>query len=135
AAFVSLPADHVIADPRRFRATVADAFTWANRERCPVTIGIVPTCPETGYGYIRLGAPIARGARWVAAFVEKPSLARARKFVASREYLWNSGMFVWRVDTLLALLGEHLPDVLATLTPVLRCAPGRRRGALARAYR
>src|SRR6185369_10035835 len=82
ATFVSLPADHVIADPRRFRATVTDAFAWAERERCPVTIGIVPTGPETGYGYIRLGARIAHGARWAAGFVEKPSLARARRFVA-----------------------------------------------------
>ncbi len=134
ATFVSLPADHAIADPRGFRSTVDEAFAWAERERCPVTIGIVPTGPETGYGYIRVGARLARGARWVRAFVEKPSLARARRFVASREYLWNSGMFVWRVDTLLALLEEHLPDVLATLGPALRCARGKRRAALARAY-
>jgi mannose-1-phosphate guanylyltransferase len=135
ATFVSLPADHAIADPRRFRATVAAAFGWAAHERCPVTIGIVPTVAETGYGYIRLGRPLARGARRVSAFVEKPSLARARRFVRSRRYLWNSGMFVWRVDTLIALLDEHLPDLLATLRPAMRHRGRARAAALARAYR
>lgn len=135
AAFVSLPADHVIADPKRFRTTIAEAFTWAEREHCPVTVGIVPTAPETGYGYIRLGAPLGGHARWVRAFVEKPPLARARRFVASGQYLWNSGMFVWRADTLLALLEQHLPDLLASLRPCMARKGARRGPALARAYR
>jgi mannose-1-phosphate guanylyltransferase len=133
ATFASLPADHTIADVRRFRTTLAEGYRLANRERCPVTIGIRPSGPETGYGYIRVGAPLTRDARWVRAFVEKPVLAAARRFVRSGEYLWNSGMFVWRADTVLALLDRHLPSLTATLRPA---TVGRGRGAaLARAYR
>jgi mannose-1-phosphate guanylyltransferase len=135
ATFVSLPADHAIADPRRFRATLAEAFGWAARARAPVTIGIVPTGPETGYGYIRLGAPLGRHARRVRAFVEKPPLAQARRFVAARAYLWNSGMFVWRVDVALALLEKYLPALTAALRPAMRHTGRRRAAAIARAYR
>jgi mannose-1-phosphate guanylyltransferase len=135
ATFVSLPADHAIADPGRFRATLRTAFGWAAREHAPVTVGIVPTGPETGYGYIRLGAPLGRDARRVRAFVEKPPLAQARRFVASREYLWNSGMFVWRGDVVQALLEEHLPTLMAALRPAMRHTGRRRAAAIARAYR
>src|SRR5437764_394748 len=58
ATFVSLPADHTIGDPARFRATLTDAFGWAKRSGASVTLGIVPTAPETGYGYIRVGEPL-----------------------------------------------------------------------------
>jgi mannose-1-phosphate guanylyltransferase len=135
ATFASLPADHAIADVPRFRATLADAFRLASAERCPVTIGIRPAGPETGYGYIRVGAPIARGAWWASAFVEKPGLAAARRFVRSRRYLWNSGMFVWRADTVLALLDTHLPSVTAALRPAVAGRGRRRDAALAKAYR
>ena len=135
ATFVSLPADHAIADPRRFHATLVEAFSRAAEARAPVTIGVVPTAPETGYGYIRVGEKLGSRTRRVRAFVEKPPLARARRFVASGEYLWNSGMFVWRVDVLLALFDRHLPSLLAALRPAMRHAAGRRAAAIARAYR
>jgi len=135
ATLVSLPADHAIGDPARFRATLTEAFALAARRRASVTLGIVPTGPETGYGYIHVGAPLGGGAFRVRAFVEKPPLAAARRFVSSGEYLWNSGMFAWRVDVLLALFDEHLPAVGAALRPAM-CHAGRRRtAAIARAYR
>jgi len=135
ATLVSLAADHVIRDPARFRATLAEAFAWAARSGASVTFGIVPTVPETGYGYIRVGEPLGGRAYRVRAFVEKPPLADARRFVASGEYLWNSGMFAWRVDALLALMDEHLPALGAALRPAM-CHAGRRRtAAIARAYR
>jgi mannose-1-phosphate guanylyltransferase/mannose-6-phosphate isomerase len=87
-----LPADHVIGDLGAFRAAVETALLAGQRGRF-VTFGIVPTRPETGYGYIRKG--LASGpALEVAAFVEKPDAAKAAQFVASGDYLWNSGMFL-----------------------------------------
>jgi mannose-1-phosphate guanylyltransferase len=134
ATFVCVPADHTIADPRAFHATLLEAFAWAHRESCAVTIGIRPLTPETGYGYVRLGPRLGGRARWVRAFVEKPSRARAARFVASGEYLWNSGMFVWRADTVLALLDRHLPQMMATLRAVAATPRRRLQAALARAY-
>ncbi len=135
ATFVSLPADHAIANPRAFRATLTEAFGRAVRARAPVTIGIVPTGPETGYGYVRMGETLGGRTHRVRVFIEKPPLAQARRFVATGEYLWNSGMFVWRVDVVLALLEEHLPSLLAALRPAMRRAGRDRAAAIARAYR
>jgi len=134
ASFVCLPADHAIADPRRFRAAVAAGFGWAEREGCSVTIGIKPTEPATGFGYIRLGRRAGRGAYWADAFVEKPSPARARRFVATRKYLWNSGIFVWRVDTLLELFARHLPAPVTALRAAMRHGGRKRSAAIGRAY-
>ena len=134
ATFVCVPADHAIADPRAFRATLIEAFARAHQERCAVTIGIRPTAPETGYGYIRLGRRLSGRATWVRAFVEKPSRARAQRFVASGEYVWNSGMFVWRADTVLGLLDRHLPQMMVALRAVAARPRRGRQAALARAY-
>jgi mannose-1-phosphate guanylyltransferase/mannose-6-phosphate isomerase len=89
-----LPADHVIGDLPRFRETMDQAFTLA--QRYVVTIGVVPSYPETGYGYIRKGARLAGDglAFSVDRFAEKPDLDTAARFVASGEYVWNAGMFV-----------------------------------------
>jgi mannose-1-phosphate guanylyltransferase len=130
AAFVTLPADHAIADVRGFRRALATAFRWAEREPAAVAIGIAPTAPETGYGYVRKGGALAAGVHRVRAFVEKPTAARARRFVADGKHLWNSGMFVWTVDTVLALFDAHLPAVTRALRRV-----GRGAAALARAYK
>ena len=134
ATFACLPADHSIADPAAFRATLAEAFAWAHREPCAVTIGIRPTRAETGYGYLRIGRRLGGRARRVSAFVEKPPLTRARRYVTSGRYLWNSGMFVWRTSTLLGLLDRHLPKVTAALRPVFRARGRARTSALVKAY-
>jgi mannose-1-phosphate guanylyltransferase len=132
--FVSVPADHAIADAREFRATLLEALGWAAAEPVAVTIGIRPTAPETGYGYIRLGPRVGGRTARVRAFVEKPSSARARRFVSSREYLWNSGMFAWRTATILELLDRLLPEVTGPLRAALDKPPRMRPAALARAY-
>ena len=134
ATFASIPADHAIADVAGFRATLREALAWANAESCAVTIGIRPRAPESGYGYIRVGSRLGRRVHAVEAFVEKPTRARASRFVASGRYRWNSGMFVWRVDTALDLLSRHLPDVTAAITRAVERPPPRRRAALTRAY-
>jgi mannose-1-phosphate guanylyltransferase len=135
ATFVSVPADHAIAEPAAFRATVLEALAWAAAEPVAVTIGIRPTAPETGYGYIALGSRIGGRTARVRAFIEKPTAVRARRFVAAGRYLWNSGMFAWRTTTILALLDRHLPAVTGPLRAALAKPARRRPAALALAYR
>jgi mannose-1-phosphate guanylyltransferase len=134
AIFVSVPADHAIADVAEFRATLLEAMAWAAAESVAVTIGIRPTAPETGYGYIRIGAKVAGRTARVRACVEQPAAARARRFVAGRDHLWNSGMFAWRTTTILDLLDRLLPAVTGPLRRALAKPTRGRAAALARAY-
>ena len=108
-----VPADHHIADNASFLKTLAKALE-ATAEGNLVTVGIRPTRPETGYGYIELGeeAPAALGgAHWARRFVEKPSRDRAAQLFASGQYLWNSGMFFFRADAILKAIRTHLPGL------------------------
>src|SRR6185369_13172081 len=135
ATFVSLPADHMIADVAAFRAALLEALAWAAAEPVAVAVGIRPTSPETGYGYVELGPRLAGRTARVRKFVEKPTAARARAFVAGGRHLWNGWMFAWRTTTILGLLDRHLPAVTRALRRALG-APARRRSAtLARTYR
>jgi mannose-1-phosphate guanylyltransferase len=114
-----LPADHYIARPPRYRRIVRAALRVAARPGALVVLGIPPTRPETGYGYVERAA---RGERLsgepvypVLRFTEKPPIERARRYVASGRYLWNAGMFFWRVSTFLAALERYLPKTHAAL--------------------
>ena len=110
-----LPADHVIRDRKSFDQVVKEAAVLAGAGYL-VTFGIVPTAAETGYGYIKLGAAVARGggtAREIAAFVEKPDRATAQTYMDSGEYLWNSGMFMMSASVWLKAIGQFQPDILA----------------------
>ncbi len=108
-----LAADHVIADTAALHENLVIAANAARTGRI-VTFGMRPTTPETGYGYIAIGAPLpdAPGAHAVAEFVEKPDAARAAKLSTDGRHLWNSGMFVFTARTLLEELETHAPDVL-----------------------
>ena len=107
-----LPADHVIADSEGFRAAVAKAALHAEAGWL-ITFGIVPSGPETGYGYIKAGAPLDdAGVCAVERFVEKPDLATAQTYVDSKTYSWNSGMFLFRASALLAELERFAPAIL-----------------------
>jgi mannose-1-phosphate guanylyltransferase / mannose-6-phosphate isomerase len=111
-----LPADHVIRDVAAFQAAVKVAIRAAEAGAL-VTFGVVPNLPETGYGYIRRGVALegnAEGVHRISAFVEKPDAARAAQFLASGEYLWNSGMFLFRASRYLEELGKYAPDILAS---------------------
>jgi len=105
-----LPSDHVVADAAAFRAAVSQAVPAADAGRL-VTFGIVPTAAETGYGYIKASA--GEGVRAVERFVEKPDAATAAQYVASGDYFWNSGMFLFRASRYLAELERHAPAMLA----------------------
>jgi mannose-1-phosphate guanylyltransferase/mannose-6-phosphate isomerase len=117
---IVLPSDHLIGDIARFHAALAAAIDAARAGRL-VTFGVLPDSPHTGYGYIRraartAGAVSAPGAvDPVAEFVEKPSLERAKEFLASGEYLWNSGIFVFRADRYLDELRAQRPEILAAV--------------------
>ena len=116
---VILPADHVIRKPGAFRAALKTGCRWAAAEGRSVVLGIQPARAETGYGYIRLGSSVNNAGREkifrVEAFTEKPGLAAARRYVASRRYLWNAGMFIWRASTVLANLRKFQPAMAAGL--------------------
>ena len=114
-----LPADHVIRKPGAFRTALKAGCRWAAEEGRSVVLGIQPTRPETGYGYIRLGGIEKKAGREkifrVDGFTEKPEHATARRYVASGRYLWNAGMFAWRASTLLANLRRFQPAMAAGL--------------------
>lgn len=103
-----LPSDHHVAEPARFRATLARALDAA--ATAPLaTVGIRPTRPDTGFGYIEMGHALAGGASLVERFVEKPNHARAVEFLASGRFLWNSGMFFFRAREMDASIRAYLP--------------------------
>jgi len=108
-----LPADHFIADEEAFTTALTDAAALAESTGGLVTLGIVPTRPETGYGYIRRGteydAGLGRCAYNVSAFVEKPDLQTARDYLTSGEYYWNGGIFVATPERILREMETHLP--------------------------
>jgi mannose-1-phosphate guanylyltransferase/mannose-6-phosphate isomerase len=112
------PSDHVIADTGAFKRAVAAARKAAAAGSL-VCLGISPDRPATGFGYLKLGAPGRAGvASPVLAFVEKPDAARARRFLRSGRYLWNGGMFVWRIDRFLGELARVAPDVQKAISAV-----------------
>ncbi|MCP3868161.1 MAG: mannose-1-phosphate guanylyltransferase/mannose-6-phosphate isomerase [Gammaproteobacteria bacterium] len=107
-----MPADHLVKDEGGFRKVVAQGAELADRGKV-VTFGIVPTGPETGYGYIRKGGALSPGldAFLLDAFVEKPDLERAEGYVASGDYLWNSGIFMMKASVWLKLLAHFRGDI------------------------
>jgi len=123
ALFAVLPADHFIAQPERYRTIVRAALELAREPGRLVVLGIPPTRPETGFGYIeRNDEPISEDppAYQVLRFTEKPALEVAKRYVASGRYQWNAGMFFWRVSTFLDALKEFLPQtyvLIETLAP------------------
>jgi mannose-1-phosphate guanylyltransferase len=121
AVMVILTADHYIVDTAQFRAVLAAAEQVAG-DGTIVTLGIKPTYPATGFGYIQLGAAqeIVDGFRVYhsGGFIEKPDLRTAVRFLEDGRYAWNSGMFIWRADRLLTEFQAQLPDAYAALTRI-----------------
>ncbi len=114
-----LPSDHFITDEPGFRAVLEKALASA-ASGVVTTVGIVPTRPETGYGYLELGESMGGGVSRVARFVEKPDRARAERFLAGKKHLWNAGMFFFRVKDMLALVEQHLPDMAKGVEEIVR---------------
>lgn len=122
ATMVVLPADHLISNVKQFHEVLKVAEVEAQKPNTLVTIGIQPTHPETGYGYIQFEA--GEGyvgeikAYAVKNFAEKPDLETAKSFLASGDFLWNSGMFIWRADTILAEMQKYMPDLVEAFAEI-----------------
>jgi mannose-1-phosphate guanylyltransferase/mannose-6-phosphate isomerase len=133
-----LPADHRIPDAAAFAKAMRRAARAARGAGALVTLGVEPTRPDTGYGYIQVGAPaggsypgLCRARR----FVEKPDLARARRYLRKGGYLWNAGIFLFSASAILEEIERCAPELHRALAPLRRSGRPRRRDALREAYR
>ncbi|MFU0826448.1 MAG: Mannose-1-phosphate guanylyltransferase (GDP) mannose-6-phosphate isomerase, type 2 [Lachnoclostridium sp.] len=116
AIMIVLPSDHLIRYNSMFINTLKDACEIASMNSNLVTIGITPDYPETGYGYIKFNPNNCVGRSYeVERFVEKPSLEVAKEYLSTDEYLWNSGMFVWKVSTIMNKLEQFMSDTYTGL--------------------
>lgn len=114
-----LPSDHLIKYNSMFVSTLKEACRIAEENTNLVTIGITPDYPETGYGYIKFNPEVSKGQSFeVDRFVEKPSLEVAKEYLATEEYLWNSGMFVWKTSTILKNIELFMKDIYEGLVRI-----------------
>ena len=125
ALMIVLPADHWIENVREFQSRIRTACEVAESKRGLVTLGIMPNRPETGYGYIQwrdrregIEEFYDQGVRSVRTFAEKPDLKTAQRFLDSGDFLWNSGMFIWRADVILNEFNTHIPDLYEQITTI-----------------
>lgn len=128
-----LPADHHIADEDEYARVLEAALETASRGDI-VTVGIRPSRPETGYGYIEMGEALTEHAHRARRFVEKPNRQRAEQFFAAGNFLWNSGMFFFRARTMLDAIRTHLPALGETLDRLLAVGPEEEPALLRAAY-
>jgi mannose-1-phosphate guanylyltransferase len=115
AIMVVLPSDHHISNETEFRKIISDAGEIARQYDSLVTIGIHPTYPSTGYGYIQVNSPLTTNEKFTAyhvkTFAEKPDQQTAERFISSGDFLWNSGMFIWKVSAILREIETELPEL------------------------
>ncbi len=112
AIIVNLPSDHLINDVTSFQKTILKAVEFAKKSDGLVTIGIKPTRPETGYGYIQIDERYVDNSVFpVLTYAEKPNIETARRFIIAGDFLWNSGIFIWRVDVIFNELKKHMSDL------------------------
>lgn len=111
ASMIVTPSDHLITDERGFEDCVTRGFVFVETRDALLTLGISPTRPETGYGYIQVGDNVAPDINKVKTFTEKPSLDLAKVFLESGEFLWNAGIFMWKASTIIDALHQFDSDV------------------------
>lgn len=111
ASIIVTPSDHLITRERDFHQSIEKAFQFVEHNDALLTLGITPSRPETGYGYIQVGAEVEPGINKVKTFTEKPNRELAEVFIQTGEFFWNSGIFLWKVPTILEALQQHAPDV------------------------
>ncbi len=111
ASIIVTPSDHLITNEPVFDQCVNRGFEFIENNDALLTLGIKPTRPETGYGYIQIGREVEPGLLKVKTFTEKPDLELAKVFVESGEFFWNAGIFMWRVGAIKAALHRYLPDL------------------------
>lgn len=114
ASMIVTPSDHLITREQLFNESVVRGFEFVEQHDALLTLGIHPTRPETGYGYIQIGSEIAPDILKVKTFTEKPNLELARVFLDSGEFFWNSGIFLWRASSIIEALHTYVPDLART---------------------
>ena len=116
---IILPADHLVSNVAKFRKTIKVGVNYAKKNDSLITLGIPPTYPETGYGYIQVDENISskkqKEVYKVKTFAEKPNFETAERFIKSGDFFWNSGIFIWSVKSILREIDEHLPELGADL--------------------
>ncbi len=113
--FVIAPSDHIVLKEQAFLEKIQAALHFSATHDALLTLGIQPSRPDTGYGYIQFGEEAETGIRKVLRFAEKPSLAIAEAYIESGEYLWNAGIFIWRAETILKAYKALAPEIYAIL--------------------
>ena len=111
ASMIVTPADHLITRETEFHKSINRAFEFVESGDSLLTLGISPDRPETGYGYIQMGTPVSDDFYKVKTFTEKPNLELAKVFLGTGEFLWNSGIFIWKTETLIEALRTYSPDI------------------------
>lgn len=136
ASMVVLPSDHLIRAEENFRNILQKGYEFLkDHEKSIVTIGIAPTRPETGYGYIECGAEVEKDILKVTRFVEKPDFETAVEYLMKKNYLWNSGMFLWTVDNILDLVNRYLKNTYDILSEVAVAAEEEYENLLKKKYK
>ncbi len=111
ASMIVTPSDHLITKQQAFQECVTKGFEFVENNSALLTLGIEPTRPETGYGYIQVGPSVDETISQVKTFTEKPDIELAKVFLASGEFFWNSGIFLWKASTIINALRTHAPDI------------------------
>lgn len=118
--FIVAPSDHIIMKEDAFLEKIQEALKWADKGYI-LTLGIEPSRPDTGYGYIRYQELEGQGAHPVERFTEKPGLEQAKAFLADGSYLWNAGIFIWKTARIMEALKEHAPAIYKPLSSDMSC--------------
>lgn len=116
---VVTPADAVVMNPEEFRRVIANALTFTDKNNAIVTIGIKPSRPETGYGYVEVLPTVEGEICGVKAFKEKPDYDTAEKYLKAGNYLWNAGIFVWNIDTITESIIKYKPNIAAQMDEIV----------------
>lgn len=111
ASIIVTPSDHLITREKSFEQSILKGFEFVENREALLTLGIKPTRPETGYGYIQIGKEVAPNIDSVKTFTEKPDLTLAKVFVDSGEFFWNSGIFLWKTSTIIHQLHQYCPEL------------------------
>ncbi len=120
ASVIVTPSDHLITREREFEKAISDGFNFVESHDALLTLGISPTRPETGYGYIQIGEAVTDNIRKVKTFTEKPNAELAKVFLSTGEFFWNSGIFLWSIKSITRAFSELSPEIaacFATMTP------------------
>ena len=113
ASMIVAPSDHLITGENMYCECVSRGFEFVEAGDALLTLGITPVRPETGYGYIQIGAPVADDINKVKTFTEKPNLELAKVFLETGEFFWNAGIFLWKASSIINALRRYTPDLTA----------------------